>query len=96
MKICVVTPRYTIAGVPLAQIRFARALAKKGHEVDLVIGYVESDHQVPEIGGISIYKLNKKHVRNMLLPFCRHLKKRNPDVVFSAEDHLNTIILIAP
>ena len=95
MKICVVTPRYTIAGVPLAQIRFARALAKKGHEVDLVIGYVESDHQVPEMGGISIYKLNKKHVRNMLLPFCRHLKKRNPDVVFSAEDHLNTIILIA-
>ena len=41
MKICVVTPLYALAGVPLAQIRFARALADKGHDVDLIIGYVD-------------------------------------------------------
>ena len=28
MKICVLTPRYAISGVPLAQMRFARALAQ--------------------------------------------------------------------
>ena len=41
MKICVVTPRFAIAGVPLAQLRFARALADMGHDVDLVIGFVD-------------------------------------------------------
>ena len=40
MKICVVTPRFNIAGVALAQHRFARALAAAGHQVDLVIGRV--------------------------------------------------------
>ena len=35
MKIAIVTPVFSIAGVPLAQHRFARALVKKGHEVEL-------------------------------------------------------------
>ena len=38
MKIALVTPVYGIAGVPLAQIRFAKALAARGHNVDLIVG----------------------------------------------------------
>ena len=38
LSIAVVTPRFAISGVPLAQLRLARALADFGHKVELIIG----------------------------------------------------------
>lgn len=95
MKICVVTPRFTIAGVPLAQLRFARALANEGHEVDLVIGQIELGYSLPEAPGVNVLVLNKRHVRGMFGPLRKYLKTAKPDVVFSAEDHLNVVVLLA-
>ncbi len=95
MKICVVTPRYAIAGVPLAQLRFARALAKEGHDVDLVIGYVDPQYVFPGASGVSVHVWDHRKVRGMLFPLVRYLRSVKPDVVFSAEDHLNAIVLIA-
>ena len=54
MKITVVTPVYAMAGVPLAQIRFARALAKRGHIVDLIVGYVSPKYSFPEVSGVML------------------------------------------
>src|SRR5450432_1048472 len=95
MKICVVTPVYAIAGVPLAQLRFASALAAAGHEVDLIIGWINHGCTLPEIDGIGVRVLNKQHVKGMLMPLTRYLREQNPDVVFSAEDHLNMVVLLA-
>jgi glycosyltransferase involved in cell wall biosynthesis len=95
MKICVVTPRFTIAGVPLAQLRFSRALFEQGHKVDLIIGYVEPHVQLPEVIGVNVIVLKQKYVRNMLIPIWRYLCSVKPEVVFSAEDHLNVTVLIA-
>ena len=95
MKICVVTPLYAIAGVPLAQIRFARVLADKGHDVDLVIGRIDPQYQLPEVAGVNVLKLNRRKVRGMLFPMWKYLRTVRPDVVFSAEDHLNSIVLFA-
>jgi glycosyltransferase involved in cell wall biosynthesis len=95
MKICVVTPRYAIAGVPLAQIRFARALANRGHDVDLVIGYVDPQYRFPGATAVNVHIWNQRQVRGMLFPLARYLRSSEPDVVFSAEDHLNTVVLIA-
>lgn len=95
MRICVVTPRYSIAGVPLAQIRLARALANIGFEVDLIIGRIDQELPVPEIPGVNVLKLYKSRVRGMLVPLCKYLYREKPDVVFSAEDHLNAFVLLA-
>ena len=95
MKICVVTPLYAIAGVPLAQLRFARALADKGYDVDLMIGRIDPQYQLPEVAGVNVLELNQRHVRGMLLPLWRYLRTTRPDVVFSAEDHLNAVVLLA-
>lgn len=95
MKICVVTPVYAIAGVPLAQLRFAGALAAAGHEVDLIIGWINHGCTLPKIDGINVRVLNKQHVRGMMMPLTRYLKEKSPDVVFSAEDHLNMVVLLA-
>ncbi len=95
MKVCVVTPLFAIAGVPLAQIRFARALADKGHHVDLIIGRIDPQFQLPEVTGVNLLRLHRKNVRGMLFPLWRYLRTARPDMVFSAEDHLNTIVLLA-
>ena len=95
MKICVVTPFYAIAGVPLAQIRFARALAHRGHEVDLIIGRIDAQYRLPVISNVNVIVLGRSNVRSMLLPIMQYLRTKKPDAIFSAEDHLNTIVLIA-
>jgi glycosyltransferase involved in cell wall biosynthesis len=95
VRICVVTPLYALAGVPLAQVRFARALASKNHDVDLVIGHVSPGYELPEMRDISVRNLNRMQVRAMFFPLLRYLRTVRPDVVFSAEDHLNSIVLLA-
>ena len=95
MKIGVITPRYAISGVPLAQLRFARALAEDGHEVDLIIGRVDPHLTVPDVPGGTVHVLRKPNVRSMFVPLCTYLKRNKPDVVFSAEDHLNALVLLA-
>lgn len=95
MKICVVTPLFAIAGVPLAQIRFARALADKGHDVDLVIGHIDPQYQFPQVVGVTVLNLRQPQVRGMLVHLWKYLRTIKPDVVFSAEDHLNVVVLLA-
>lgn len=95
MKITVVTPVLSIAGVPLAQLRFARALARRGHEVTLLVGWIEPAFNMPDLGHVSVTELGKRQVRKMFFPLCAHLRGSKPDVVFSAEDHLNSIVLAA-
>lgn len=95
MKIAVITPNFTIAGVPLAQIRFARALANRGHEVELVIGYIDPGYAFPSAPEISIRHLGKRNARGMLLPLVDYFRRNRPEVVFSAEDQLNAFVLLA-
>jgi len=95
MKMSVITPIFAIAGVPLAQVRFARALASRGHEVDLVIGWIDPAHPLPDVAGINVIEFQERQVRSMLQPLRKYLLSARPDVVFSAEDHLNAVVLLA-
>lgn len=95
MKIAVLLARYSITGVPLAQMRLARALAARGHDVDLVIGCLDEGSSPPAAPGVRVHVWNRPQVRAMLLPLMTFLNGERPDVVFSAEDHLNTMLLLA-
>lgn len=95
MKIVVITPLFAIAGVPLAQVRFARALAARGHDVELLIGHIHPDYVFEPPAEIKTTVLNQPNVRRMLWPLVQYFRTERPDVVFSAEDHLNTLVLIA-
>jgi len=95
MKICVVTPRFAIAGVPLAQLRFAQALVNHGNNLDLIIGYIDPQYTLPVIENVRLQVWNKPRVINMLFDLVCYLKTEKPDIVFSAEDHLNTVVLMA-
>jgi glycosyltransferase involved in cell wall biosynthesis len=95
MKICVVSPIFTLAGVPLAQLRFAMALAEGGNEVDLVLGKVNEGHVLPPVPGVNVIVLNRPNVRSMFFPLCAYLRQSRPEIVFSAEDHLNVVVILA-
>jgi glycosyltransferase involved in cell wall biosynthesis len=95
VKIAVLTSRFTITGVPLAQMRLAHALARRGHIVELVVGHLDSECDFSETDSLTVKVLGKPKVRGMLPLLARYLVTEKPDVVFSAEDHLNTIVLLA-
>ena len=62
MKICVIAGRYGISGVPLAQYRLAKALAKLGHNVELVFGSINLGCKIPSSEKFKILTLNKNRV----------------------------------
>jgi glycosyltransferase involved in cell wall biosynthesis len=95
MKICVLSPIFALAGVPLAQLRFARALASAGHDVDLVFGHVGKGYVLPAVVGLNVIVLDRPNVRSMFGWIFQYLRRTKPEVVFSAEDHLNVIVLLA-
>ncbi len=88
---------YSIAGVALAQIRFAKALAARGHKVDLIVGYVEPNLVFPAVEGVNVQILwGSPAVRRMLLPLLKYLRTVvRPMWSFSAEDHLTAMETIA-
>ena len=94
MKFCVISPVFSIAGVPLAQIRLAKALANAGHEVDLIFCSINQAFEVPNIQNVNIVNFNIKNVRWVLLKLCIYLLQKKPAVIFSAEDHLNILVSI--
>lgn len=89
-----VTPRYMLSGVALAQHRFARALGARGHEVDFVIGRVDPGLEVPRSDNVTVLELGLPQARHMVIPLWKYFRREKPDVVFSAEDHLNTLVLL--
>ena len=94
MNILVITSRFSLAGVPLAQFRFAEALANQGHKVVFLVGFNEIEKKFLRSKLIKIKILKKKHVRQMFFPIIKYFIKNKPDIVFSAEDHLNIAVLI--
>jgi glycosyltransferase involved in cell wall biosynthesis len=95
MKICVIAGRYGISGVPLAQYRLAKALAKLGHNVELVFGSINVGCKIPSSGKFKILTLNKNRVLLMFFNLIKIVKYKNFDLIFSAGDHLNAVVLFA-
>lgn len=95
MNVVLITPNFTIAGVPLAQLRFAESLAKLKFDVTLIIGNIGDGYSLPDVKNVNVIILNKNSVTNMFIPLCSYLRKNNPDIIFSAEDHLNAVVLLA-
>lgn len=95
MKILVIAGRYGISGVPLAQLRFANSLAKHFKKVELAYGYKPSNIELPKTQNISIRVFNKKRVSFLLFDLIKYFRIEKPDIVFSAGDHLNVVVLMA-
>ncbi|MEP0190209.1 MAG: glycosyltransferase, partial [Erythrobacter sp.] len=63
--------------------------------MDYVIGCVQSDVEVPQPEGSRLMVLSAPTVRAAFRPLCRYLREERPEIIFSAEDHLNAAVAIA-
>ena len=80
--------------MPLAQLRLAKSLGKIGHNVDLIYG-CKKYSQIEKTKDIKIIFFNRFRVVGMFIPLIRYLMFNKPDIIFSAEDHLNAIVTLA-
>ena len=87
MKILVISPVYALSGVPLAQLRLAKSLSRIGHEVSLIYG-CKRYSKIEKVKKLKIIFLINLEFRNVF-PLIKYLLKNKPDIIFSAEDHLN-------
>ena len=94
MKILVISSVYSLAGVTLAQLRLAKSLGEIGHDVDLIYG-CKKYKKIEKSKNIKILFLDKLRVIGMLLPLIKYLILNKPKIIFSAEDHLNVIVVLA-
>ena len=74
MKIAVITPVYALAGVPLAQVRLARALSSRGNNVQLLIGRILSGYEFLPPPNILTTVFNKKGVLRLFFPLLRYIR----------------------
>jgi len=95
MKILIIAGRFGLSGVPLAQLKLAKALSRNNHQVELIYGAVNQGNKLPESNQFKISTLNSNRVSFMLFPLIKYFIFRKPDLVFTAGDHLNAIVLIA-
>ena len=94
-KVCFFLSSFSYSGAPLAQLRLANALARRGYHVDFVIGSVWPDGtKLPIEKNLNIFYLNQPRTFRLLLPIISFIKAARPDIVFSAEDHLNAIVTL--
>ena len=94
MKILVISPVYSLSGVPLGQLKLAESLGNIGHDVDLIYG-CKKYAKIKKTKKIKIIFFNKFRVTEMFIPLFRYLLTHKPDIIFSAEDHLNLVTTLA-
>lgn len=94
-KIIFFIARYSHSGVPLAQIRLAKAFLRRGYVVEFVIGYVPENLKLPVIEGATVINLDIERTFRLFPSIVSRIKNFQPDVIFTAEDHLNTIVAMA-
>lgn len=87
--------RYSHSGVPLAQLRLAKAFLQRGFKVHFVIGYVPPELTLPTDLGFDIVNLAQPRTFKLIWPILRMIRSNQPNVIFSAEDHLNAVVTFA-
>ena len=94
LKVAFFTARYSHSGVPLAQIRLAKLFNRKGYEIDFIFGYIPGDINPPILNDFQIINFDKPRVIRLFGNIISYLFKSKPDIIISAEDHLNAIVLL--
>lgn len=95
MKVTFFTARYSHSGVPLAQIRLANLFLEQGYEIDFIVGYIPKELELPKLPGITTIIFDQPRVFKMLGKTINYLYKNKPDIIISAEDHLNILVLLS-
>ncbi len=76
-------------------IHLADAFVKRGYEVDLVVMNNKGEHATEIPKGVRVVDLAKRKVKTALPALISYFRKVKPDVICSAKDYINVIVIIA-
>ncbi len=95
MKIVFVLYSLETGGVERMTLHLAEDFLKRGYKVDLLVFHLVGDYinQVP--AGVEIIHLSKQKARNAIPAMISYFRKRKPDVIISAKDYLNVLVIVA-
>ncbi|MBM0066075.1 glycosyltransferase [Alkalicoccobacillus gibsonii] len=82
-------------GVERLTLHLINGLLDKGYKVDLLVVQLKGEYvdEVPD--GVNLIHLNKANLRSSLLAIRSYLKVHQPDILISAKDYINLIVLAA-
>ena len=81
-------------GVERVVLNLALSFTKKGYLVDLLVVNYKGEflNHVPE--NVRVFDLNKKNIRSCFLPIRTYLLTERPDVLISAKDYINIVMIL--
>ncbi|WYP25858.1 glycosyltransferase [Alkalihalobacillus sp. FSL W8-0930] len=82
-------------GVERLTLHLINGLLDKGYKVDLLVVQLKGEYvdEIPD--GVNLIHLDKANLRSSLLAIRGYLKVHQPDVLISAKDYINLIVLTA-
>lgn len=82
-------------GVERLTLHLINGLLEKGYKVDLLVVQLKGEYvdEIPD--GVNLIHLDKANLRSSLLAIRGYLNAHQPDVLISAKDYINLIVLAA-
>ena len=93
--IAVVIYDFEPRGVQRAQVRLANEFLEMGFKVDALVFSAHGPLASSLENGVRVIKLGASSAKGAFFSLFNYLRTIKPDVVFSAEDHVNVIFLLA-
>lgn len=87
--------RFSYSGVPLAQLRLAKSFARMGYDVEVVFGCIPPGLELPQGIDFPVIDFRCDRVVKSFSKIFQYIKEKRPWIIFSAEDHLNTLVAFA-
>ena len=95
MKIALFIPSLDVGGAERVILNLANGFTERGYLVDLLLCKRQGNYTYKVSNKINVINFNKEHTTGALLELIKYIWKFSPDVVISALDYVNIVVLIA-
>lgn len=94
-RIALVLASLNIGGVEKNTLRLAKGFISKGYEVDLLLIRTEGPYLTQLDSKINVINLKTNSAFKSIWAIAKYLSKSKPDVLISAKDYINIVVLMA-
>ncbi len=86
---------FDAGGVERMTLHLAENYMKRGYKVDLVVIHPTGEYQDAVPKGVGVIPLSKVKARAAMPGLISYFRKKKPDIIFSAKDYLNVLVILA-
>ncbi|RYG38395.1 glycosyltransferase [bacterium] len=94
-RIAVFLPCLAGGGAERSLVSLADGLARRGHEVHLVLAHADGEYLASLPSTVKLFDLKRQRVLSAVRPLTAYLRKEQPQALLSALDHANVAAILA-